>query len=111
VYDDDRVNSRVKDLVDLALLGSHLPFAADRLVSAIELVFGKRETHEVPATLPPPPQAWATAYADLARTVNLPDQLLQGHDFVRSFLTPVLSWSGGRPQTWTPPDYAWRQEP
>lgn len=54
-----RPNTRVKDLPDLALLGTIRSLEAARVREAIERTFGSRHVHPVPARLPPPPEAWA----------------------------------------------------
>ena len=93
-------NSRVKDLPDLALLGTIRHIAGSDLRSAIEQTFTSRGTHDVPQRLPDPPNAWAPVYERMARENGLPwlslPSLLEA---VRGFLDPVLD---GDPGTWEP---------
>ena len=44
------LNSRVKDLPDLALLGMPRPIGARELKHALEATFGHRKTHQLPST-------------------------------------------------------------
>lgn len=62
----ERVSSRVKDLVDLALIFElGLPDPA-LVVEALRATFARRQTHPLPAAWPPPPEIWREAYAALA---------------------------------------------
>jgi hypothetical protein len=53
-----RLNTRVKDLPDIALLAKIQPIEATRLRTALELTFNFRATHPLPSSLPLPPAAW-----------------------------------------------------
>ena len=67
----ERTNTRVKDLVDLALLiDLGLP-DTETLKRAIHATFARRVTHAEPADLEPPPEAWRAAFAQLAAEVAL----------------------------------------
>lgn len=67
-----RVNSRVKDLPDLALLGTvSRPMSAIGLREAIQRTFEHRGTHGVPSELPPPPDSWVSLYAKIAQSNDL----------------------------------------
>jgi hypothetical protein len=50
-----RGNSRVKDLPDIALLGTSGAFRSTLLGAAIQATFEHRGTHAVPPSLPAPP--------------------------------------------------------
>ena len=67
-----QLNSRVKDLPDLALLGRTGGFDAGVLRSAIDRTFDQRATHGVPAALASPPDVWAAVYAEMAAEDGLP---------------------------------------
>ena len=60
-----RLNSRVKDLVDLGLLTALGGHEATRLRRAIDRTFAFRASHAVPTSLPAPPQEWAAPYQRL----------------------------------------------
>src|SRR5207248_11256887 len=72
----DRPNSRVKDLPDLALLGTIRSLEAARARKALHQTFSFRKTHELPEALPAPPVAWATPYARTAGDDELPPRTL-----------------------------------
>lgn len=100
-----RMNSRVKDLPDIALLALAGSLQADRLRQAISLTFDHRKTHPVPTALPAPPLPWATPYKTLAKQDHLPWKDLEDVTLAtRAFLEPVLSstsLSSWSPSTWT----------
>ena len=104
----ERPNTRVKDLPDLALLGTIRSLEAARVREAIARTFGSRRVHPVPARLPPPPEAWTAPYARMAEQNELPWRTLAEVEAVaRIFLDPVLSsdlearWDPGS-WTWSP---------
>lgn len=68
----DRANTRVKDLVDLALLIELGLPDADLLKQAIHATFARRGTHAEPVDLEPPPEAWRAAFAQLAAELAAP---------------------------------------
>jgi hypothetical protein len=87
----ERVNSRVKDLPDLALLAKTREIAAARLRQALEQTFDFRGTHALPTALPAPPPEWVAIYRRMADEDALDwktlDELFVA---VRAFLEPVL---------------------
>ncbi len=100
-----RLNSRVKDLPDLALLATIRPIGARRLRAALNQTFGFRQTHDLPAVLLEPAPSWAVPYATMAREDQLPWLTLTAvTTAARAFLDPVLAadldaiWS---PKAWT----------
>ena len=63
---DKRQMSRVRDLVDLALLlESSLPDRKE-VIEAIKATFARRKTHKIPRTLEPPPDNWQEPYVEIA---------------------------------------------
>ena len=99
-------NSRVKDLPDLALLGTLRAIEAARLRQALELTFDFRHTHDLPAALPSPPGHWAAAYEEMASRDALPwEGLQQVFGAARSFLDPVLE---NRVGTWNLEAWEWK---
>ncbi|WNG53682.1 nucleotidyl transferase AbiEii/AbiGii toxin family protein [Archangium gephyra] len=101
----ERVNSRMKDLPDLALLAQTGTFDQGLLRSAIESTFTFRRSHALPAALPPPPLAWAQPYEHLARNDGLPwPTLADVYRAASTFLDPVLS-NGG--EVWNPDRWTW----
>ena len=63
-------SSRVKDLVDMALIASFITVESGTLRRALERTFAGRERHELPDALAPPDHRWAVAYRRLAREVG-----------------------------------------
>jgi hypothetical protein len=102
----DRPNTRVKDLPDLALLGTIRPLDATRVREAIVRTFGSRRVHPVPARVPSPPEAWAAPYARMAALDDLPWRSLAEVEAVaRTFLDPLLSSSAVT--RWDPTAWTW----
>jgi len=103
-----RPNSRVKDLPDLALLGSTGPLDAGVLRSALEKTFDFRDTHPLPQSLVSPPSFWEQPYAAMAEADDLPWRTLRDvFSAVAAFLDPVLGAvviSG----TWDPEGWCWQ---
>lgn len=84
-------STRVKDLVDLALIASASPVNADRLNRALQGTFGQRDRHELPGALPRPPADWRVPYARMAEEVGLAAELVRGYELAAGLLDPVLS--------------------
>ncbi|MBZ5708546.1 nucleotidyl transferase AbiEii/AbiGii toxin family protein [Nannocystis pusilla] len=101
------MNSRVKDLPDIALLASIRALDGSRVRSALELTFSFRRTHPVPVLFPDPPDAWDRPYAALAREHDLPwSTLAEVSDAVRAFLDPLLR-GGDAAAGWDPAAWRW----
>lgn len=82
-------NSRVKDLVDLALLVERVVLDRDRLLAALEQTFSRRGTHLLASEIPPPPLEWATPFSALATETNLGLTLMEAHVVVHTFYKRV----------------------
>lgn len=103
-----RLNSRVKDLPDLALLASAGVLQAARVRQAIEQTFAHRQTHAPPVSLPLPPVEWEAPYRAIAVADTLPWKSLE--EVVRAtqaFLDPVLSTS--HDAQWDAASWMWRR--
>lgn len=84
-------NTRVKDLVDLALLSSFGEIDGATLRTTLDGVFRARASHELPTSFPLPPSSWTVPYRKLTETLDdLSPQLIDGHKIVAEFLDPVL---------------------
>ena len=68
-------NSRVKDLVDMALLIRSYEMDDERVVAALKQTFKRRGTHELPDTLHYPPQEWASTFEALAKQCDLGEDI------------------------------------
>jgi hypothetical protein len=107
VYEGGRRSSRVKDLVDLALIESLFEFRAGQLRRAIESTFLTRGSQPVPARLPPPPGEWQVPYRRMAREVGLDEDLSAAHDQASRFLNPLLAGVCSDEALWNPKGHAW----
>lgn len=95
-----RPNTRVKDLPDLALLGSIRDLDGGRLRRALEGTFRHRGTHPLPTSLPAPLEAWVEPYARMAEQDGLPwPDLETVYGAAAAFLDGVLA---------SPPASTWR---
>ena len=63
-------NSRVKDLVDLALLIGSGGLDEQRILDALRLTFERRGTHSLPTSLAPPPVDWQIPFRALAKNAG-----------------------------------------
>ena len=104
-----RPNSRVRDLPDLALLGTIRSIEAARLRAAIEQTFAFRATHDRPKTLPEPPSEWRDSYASMAAEDSLPWPTIDDvFEAARVFVEPVLS-DAACPPIWMSTSRRWEK--
>jgi Nucleotidyl transferase AbiEii toxin, Type IV TA system len=82
-------NSRVKDLVDMALLIGSGGLDKQRVLNALHLTFERRGTHDLPASLVPPPTDWQVPFRALAEECRLSGDLAAVFAEVREFLDEV----------------------
>jgi len=87
----NNANSRVKDLVDLALLIGSGGLDKQRILDALLLTFERRGTHELPAGLVPPPADWQIPFHALAEECGLPTDVPAVFARVQEFLEKVLA--------------------
>lgn len=80
-----RPNSRIRDLVDMALLLRSGELDRQRVREALQAVFARRKTHPLPSTLEPPPSAWEAPYRDLAAECRLPGDIQAAYQEVHQF--------------------------
>jgi len=83
-------NSRVKDLVDLALLVKSGELAPERIQEAVHLTFQRRGTHVLPSVLSPPPPDWRRRFDELAEECRLPKAMDVLFESVRAYVEAVL---------------------
>lgn len=98
-------SSRAKDLVDLALLGSHASPSAEHLGNALEAVFHQRGLQPLPKALPAPPTDWSAPYRRLATEVGLEPELGEGHHQASLMIDPVMM--GHARGKWDPKAQHW----
>lgn len=103
---DGRESTRVKDLVDLVLIGEMAELDAKCLSRVLATTFERRASQPLPDAVPPPPRSWARPYAELAREVGIATDIDAGHVGAAALLDPVLgSDVDGR---WDPSTRLWR---
>lgn len=105
-------NTRVKDLVDLAVFAATERVKADRLRASVEATFTVRASHQLPLTLPAPPAAWAQPYAKIAAEAMNPvlAEMLAGYVLAAAFWNPFLAhMTAGH--VWLPASRQWRKPP
>jgi hypothetical protein len=82
-------NSRVRDLVDMVLLIESGTLSSDKVREAISRTFERRGTHDLPATLRPPPDEWGAPFRALAQECRLTISLAQAFEVLRRFHAAV----------------------
>ncbi len=108
-YADGRqASTRVKDLVDLALIASEVRLDATRLEAAIVETFGRRAAQAVPVLVPPPPAEWRLPYRVMATGIGLEPDLNNGHRLAGRFLDPLLQGEV-RSGSWDPSTRRWQE--
>jgi hypothetical protein len=78
-------NSRVKDLVNLALLVHAGKLKPARVSSAINATFARRATHHVSRQLDPPPAEWLVQFAELSEGCLAGASMSDAFETVRAF--------------------------
>ncbi len=84
-------NSRVKDLVDLALLIRGGGLDRQRILDALRLTFERRGTHSLPPDLAWPPADWRGPFQALAEECGLPADIGAVFGGVRTFFEIVTA--------------------
>ncbi len=80
-----RLNSRVKDLVDLVLLIEQSKLDAASLPKAIRETFQRRKTHELPTALTEPPASWSAPFVELAQECGIEPDINNHFSAVKQF--------------------------
>ena len=101
-----RENSRVKDLVDVAIIAEGTRLDASEAAAAVRATFAARNTHAQPDRLPPVPRTWDSTYRRLASEVGTDAATLEeGFALGEALINPLLD--GSATGTWTPGRRAW----
>jgi hypothetical protein len=90
----ESANSRVKDLVDMALLIRSGGVDPKQVAEAVEITFRRRRTHDVPSTLLPPPEDWEGRFKALSAECGLFDKMDTVFEDVAAFLSRIVRSSG-----------------
>ena len=83
-------STRVKDLIDMALLINEVALNSDELARMLHDVFSARRTHNVPASLPAPPENWRPVYARLAANLPIPQTSDEAYRYVANALAHAI---------------------
>jgi hypothetical protein len=78
-------NSRVKDLVDLALLIGGGELDRQRILDALHLTFDRRGTHTLPTALDAPSPEWMIPFQTLAEECGMQPDLAAAFEIVAKF--------------------------
>lgn len=89
-------NSRVKDLVDLALLIEAGGLSPQGTAAAMRVTFERRRTHETPSALPRPPKDWQGRFQALAQECQLEGDMDTVFSRVEEFFERVTGSVRGR---------------
>lgn len=81
----DRLNTRVKDLVDMLLLIREGSVSEAIVNENLRKVFHRRNTHILPATLPLPPDGWNVKFDLLVKECGMSESLDQAIEIVDHF--------------------------
>jgi hypothetical protein len=84
-------NSRVKDLVDIALLINDNTLDLQKVFNALRLTFERRVTLPMPKTLVAPPSEWETPFQTLAKECGLPPDLTAVFERARRFYEEAIA--------------------
>jgi Nucleotidyl transferase AbiEii toxin, Type IV TA system len=84
-------NSRVKDLVDLALLIGSGGLDRQRILDALRLTFERRGTHDLPTGLVAPPADWQIPFQALAEECGLQTDVAAVFAGVQEYFEEVLT--------------------
>jgi len=98
-------SSRVKDLVDIALVAATLELEAGALELALVEIFDRRATHQLPASLPQPPTDWQRTWRELVSGLPVPRDLRDGHVLAASLIDPALNDRASG--NWSPSSHSW----
>ena len=82
----DRINTRVKDLVDLVLLVRDGNMDKKEVIDALSKIFNKRNTHPLPQKFPRPPEQWQDNFERMMRDeCKLEMQLEDAYQLVNNY--------------------------
>lgn len=85
----EKLNSRVKDLIDILLLIRIRTPDLSKLTADLQKVFKIRNTHPLPLQLPPPPLEWTEPYSGLAEECGVETNLSMAFKEVSSLYLDI----------------------
>ncbi len=81
----ERPNSRVKDIVDIVALINTDKLDIDKLQTATQETFKRRNTHSLPVELPLVPENWKAPFRKMAKECKLDSDIDKTIDAIRMF--------------------------
>ncbi|MBF8262839.1 MAG: Nucleotidyl transferase AbiEii/AbiGii toxin family protein [Parachlamydiales bacterium] len=87
----ERVNSRAKDLVDMALLIAKKPLQAASMMQTTKTVFQKRGTHSLPSKLEKPPLEWQPQFSTMANECGLSPDMNVTYEKISKYYNNIIS--------------------
>jgi len=85
----DRPNSRIRDLIDIALLIDQGKIKHKRLMECIKATFKRRKTHAMPDNLQEPPEFWKDPFAQMAKKCQIDPDIGVQFKKLKNFLQIV----------------------
>lgn len=85
----DRINSRVKDLIDMVLLLNMREIKKEDFQKVLEKVFKARNTHPLPKFLDPPPMEWEIQFKEMAAECGIAQDMRLSFEKVSLFYNPI----------------------
>jgi hypothetical protein len=82
-------NSRVKDLVDMALLIKQGGLDPQRIKASLDVTFMRRKTHSLPEILTPPPDQWKPVFEKLAKACGVTDDIEKTFTLLNEFMKKI----------------------
>ena len=83
-------NSRVRDLVDMALLIREGRISPAKAQVSLKAVFARRKSHDIPAVLEPAPDRWDKSFAEMAEECGLKIDLKAGFEILNRFYAELI---------------------
>jgi len=105
-YGEGVGSTRVKDLVDLAMIAQTSAMDGDRLATALRVTFDQRGRQALAKDLPAPPADWRIAYRRLAGEVGVSTEVLDGFQIAAQLLEPAMR-GVSRGKRWDPSSRTW----
>ena len=106
--DADTPSSRVKDLIDIALIAASLSVDGEQLRVALDDVFEARARQSLPTRLPVPPRDWERPWRDQSVDSTAGENPGAGHTIAARLIDPAMadhSFSG----SWSPDQMRWHE--
>jgi hypothetical protein len=86
----ERINSRAKDLIDMALLLNLRTPHFSEMVDTLQKVFQKRNTHPLPKKLNSPPPQWDSQFIAMAIDCGLSEDMQTNFEKVSRFYDRII---------------------